>query len=66
MPGHIGETVDGMQRVVRNGYLPQRTIQTGVGDVEVKIPKVKDRKGEGVKFNSKLIPPYRKRSTKYR
>ena len=57
-----GEKVDGMQRVVRNGYLPERTIQTGVGDVEVKIPKVKDRKGEGVKFNSKLIPPYLKKT----
>ena len=56
------ETVEGKQRVVRNGYLPERTIQTGIGDVEVKIPKVKDRKGEGVKFNSKLIPPYLKKT----
>ncbi len=57
-----GETVEGKQRVVRNGYLPERTIQTGVGDVEVKVPKVKDRKGQGVKFNSKLIPPYLKKA----
>ncbi|MBL0586906.1 transposase, partial [Aeromonas caviae] len=33
---------DGRQAVVRNGYLPQRTIQTGIGDVEIKVPKVRD------------------------
>ncbi|TFZ16089.1 IS256 family transposase, partial [Stutzerimonas stutzeri] len=27
------KTADGRQAVVRNGYLPKRTIQTGVGDV---------------------------------
>ena len=31
--------------VVRNGYLPERTIQTGLGDVAVKIPKTRDRSG---------------------
>lgn len=30
---------DGRQAVVRNGYLPERTIQTGIGDVEVQLPK---------------------------
>lgn len=59
---YSGELVDGKQRIVRNGYLPERTIQTGIGDVEVKIPKVKDRHGAGVKFNSKLIPPYLKKT----
>ncbi|NEP20208.1 MAG: hypothetical protein F6J97_25545 [Leptolyngbya sp. SIO4C1] len=33
----------GRQGVVRNGYLPERTIMTGVGEVEVKVPKVHDR-----------------------
>lgn len=33
------ETVEGKQRVVRNGYLPERTIQTGIGDVEVRSPR---------------------------
>ncbi|RLR18329.1 IS256 family transposase, partial [Sodalis-like symbiont of Bactericera trigonica] len=33
---------DGRHAVVRNGYLPQRTIQTGIGDVEIKVPKVRD------------------------
>ena len=34
--------VDGKQAIVRNGFLPERTLQTGVGDVEVPIPKVRD------------------------
>ena len=54
--------VDGKQAIVRNGFLPERTLQTGVGDVEVQIPKVRDRSGNGVKFNSSLIPPYLKRT----
>jgi putative transposase len=49
--------------VVRNGYLPERTILTGVGEVEVKVPKVRDRSGSGIKFNSRLLPPYLKRAT---
>ena len=32
---------DGRQAVIRNGYLPERTVQTGLGDVEVNIPKVR-------------------------
>ena len=56
--------IDGKQAVVRNGYLPQRQVQTGLGYVDVKIPKVRDRSGQGIKFNSKLIPPYLKRATR--
>ena len=52
----------GRQAVVRNGYLPARTITTGVGEVEVQVPKVRDRTGSGIKFNSSLLPPYLKRS----
>ena len=54
--------VDGRQAIVRNGYLPERTIQTGVGDVEIKVPKVRDRSKQGIKFNSSLLPPYLKRT----
>jgi transposase-like protein len=54
--------LDGRLSVVRNGYLPARTIQTGIGDIEVKVPKVRDRSGNGVKFNSALLPPYLKRT----
>lgn len=55
-------TEDGKRAVIRNGYLPERTIQTGIGDVEVRVPKVRDRSGGGIKFNSKLIPPYLRRA----
>ncbi|MDP2177290.1 MAG: transposase, partial [Methylicorpusculum sp.] len=50
--------LQGRLTVVRNGYLPEREIVTGVGNVTVKIPKVRDRSGGGVKFNSTLVPPY--------
>lgn len=54
---------DGRLAVVRNGYLPERTIQTGLGDVAIRVPKVRDRGRTGIKFNSDLLPPYLKRST---
>jgi len=54
--------IDGKQAVVRNGYLPKRTVQTGLGDVEVQLPKVRDKSKQGIKFNSLLIPPYLKRT----
>ena len=47
---------DGRQAVIRNGYLPERDVQTGIGPVKVQLPKVRDRSGNGVKFNSKLYP----------
>jgi transposase-like protein len=53
---------DGRLAVVRNGYLPTRTIQSGIGSIEVQVPKVRDRSGSGIKFNSALLPPYLKRT----
>lgn len=53
---------DGRQAVVRNGYLPERTIQTGIGDVAIKVPKVRDRSGSGIHFTSHLLPPYLRRT----
>lgn len=51
----------GRQRVVRNGYLPERSIQTGIGAVTVRAPRVRDRVGE-LKFSSSLLPPYLRRT----
>ena len=51
-------TDDGKAGVVRNGYLPEREIQTGVGPVTVQIPKVRSKTGEPVTFHSALVPPY--------
>jgi len=56
------KTDEGKPAVVRNGYLPERGVQTGLGNIEVKVPKVRDRSGSGIKFNSSLIPPYLKRT----
>jgi len=55
-------TLSGAAAVVRNGYLPPREILTPVGPVEVRVPKVRDRSGAGVKFNSALVPPYVRRA----
>jgi transposase-like protein len=49
------------QRVVRNGYKPERTIQTGIGEVAVKAPRVRDREGE-IKFRSSILPAYLRRT----
>ena len=51
-------TIDGQRVVVRNGYQPERDILTAVGPVAVHVPKVRDRSGSGIKFNSQLVPPY--------
>lgn len=49
---------DGKAGVVRNGHLPEREIQTGLGPVTVQIPKVRAKTGEPVTFRSALVPPY--------
>ncbi len=48
----------GHLQVVRNGYLPEREIQTGIGLIKVRVPKIRDKSGQGIKFNSTLLPPY--------
>jgi hypothetical protein len=51
----------GRRAVVRNGYLPERDILTPMGEIPVRIPKVRDRSGNGVKFNAALVPPFASR-----
>lgn len=56
---HAGrQTSDGKQAVVRNGYLPERQIQTGIGPVSIQVPKVRAKCGAPVTFRSALVPPY--------
>ena len=50
-------TETGHAGVVRNGYLPERELQTGVGPVTVQIPKVRAKTGEAVTFRSALYHP---------
>ena len=51
-------TEQGNAGVVRNGYLPERELQTGLGPVTVQIPKVRAKTGDAVTFRSALVPPY--------
>jgi len=51
-------TESGHAGVVRNGHLPEREIQTGIGPVTVKVPKVRAKTGDPVTFRSALVPPY--------
>jgi putative transposase len=56
---HADKTSDsGHAGVVRNGYLPERELQTGIGPVKVRISKVRSRTGEQITFRSALVPPY--------
>lgn len=53
---------DGRAAVTKNGHLPRRKVQTGLGEIEVCVPKTRDRSGQGIKFTSALVPPYLKRT----
>jgi transposase-like protein len=50
--------------VVRNGRLPKRQITTTVGQVEIKQPRILDRRppGESEDFASRILPPYERRT----
>jgi putative transposase len=56
---------DGRQRVVRNGYLPEREVMTGIGPVAVEGVRVRDRgasHGERIEFSPSVLPRYLRRS----
>jgi len=58
---------DGRQRVVRHGYGPERSVQTGIGALDVRRPKVRDRamdRPEEVRarFTSNILPRWARRS----
>lgn len=54
----------GKRLVTRNGHLPERTIQTGIGDIPIKAPRVADRRAGSarVRFSSSILPPYLRRT----
>jgi transposase-like protein len=56
----------GRHRVVRNGHAPEREIQTGIGPIAVRRPKLRDRgdgtDGERIRFTSKVLPPFLRRT----
>ena len=43
---------DGRRRMVRNGHLPERQILTGIGAVDVRVPKARSRSGSAEPFRS--------------
>jgi putative transposase len=53
---------NGNKQVVRNGYLPERSLQTGIGNVSVKVPRVRNRGKDNIKFTPSLIPKYMRRT----
>jgi putative transposase len=70
--GFLGEhadkrTDDGRQRLVRHRHLPERSIMTGIGAVEVCVPRVRDRLSgtdDRIRFSSAILPPYARRYLK--
>ena len=62
------ELVDeqGRRRLVRNGHAPERQIQTGIGPIRVRRPKVRDRGategGEPIRLTSAILPAYLRRT----
>ncbi|RMF47100.1 MAG: IS256 family transposase [Deltaproteobacteria bacterium] len=55
----------GRRRVVRNGYLPERSVQTGIGEVTVKVPRVRDRAKtaqQKIRFTSSILPKYMRKT----
>ena len=58
---------DGRQRVVRHGFGPGRSVQTGIGAIDVRRPKVRDRaanipQAEKARFTSRILPRWARRS----
>jgi transposase-like protein len=64
--GERGE--DGRALVVRNGHARERQILCGAGSVEVRAPRVNDKRvdedGNRQRFKSVILPPYMRRSPK--
>jgi putative transposase len=71
---YLAELVDsrdehGRRLVVRNGFHAERTVVTGAGPVQVKAPRVNDRRvdeatGERKRFSSAILPPWARKSPK--
>jgi putative transposase len=63
---HERDPHTGHRLVVRNGHLPARKVLTGLGPIEVRQPRVNDRRvdeqGNRFRFSSKILPPYLRRA----
>jgi putative transposase len=59
----------GRQLVVRNGHARQREVMTAAGGVQVRTPRVDDRRtdlvtGQRIRFRSVILPPWCRKSPK--
>jgi putative transposase len=59
----------GRRLVVRNGHAEPRPLVTGAGPIEVRAPRVNDRRvdeatGERMRFRSSILPPWARKSPK--
>jgi transposase-like protein len=59
----------GRRLVVRNGHAVPRSLVTGAGPIEVRSPRVDDRRvdettGERMRFRSSILPPWARKSPK--
>lgn len=64
--GHLTDAA-GRRRIVRHGYLPEREIQAGIGQVSVALPAgARPRRrgfpGDKIHFSSAILPPYPRRT----
>ena len=72
--GYLAELVEhrdehGRRLVVRNGFHAERTIATSAGPVQVKAPRVNDKRidettGERTRFSSAILPPWARKTPK--
>jgi len=68
--GHAGERDEtGRRLVVRNGHARPRQVTTAAGAVEVRVPRVDDRRldeatGQRSRFRSSILPPWCRKSPK--
>jgi putative transposase len=70
LASHAGLVDDGgRRRLVRNGFLPEREIQTGIGPVAVRQPRVRDRGPAAadarIRFTSAILPRYLRRTRSF-
>ena len=55
----------GCRQITRNGYHPRRKIVTGIGEIDIRVPRSRDHRdrfSSHISYQSKIIPPYLRRS----
>ena len=56
-------TEDGKKQIVRNGFLPERTIKTPAGNFPVQVPRIRNRDNNSeIQYSSQILPKYLRNS----